>query len=399
MKRKQAVRLVGKKFQRGWMLAELLIAVTLLGGILSYYGVRAARETSKEILDNRARLVGTTMKDVAGGAATYSTLFYEQVQLGQAVTRNGYTVPAADVLTPTTADLRSLGLLEAKSVNPIVFNGQSIAFSIRFTVDTSTGCAVPSCALTYQVATTTALLDPRTNAADIRRATLAANTASPGNAGVSMPATMGGNPNIFVTTAGSQTGVNAGGVAGLVALNSGYDSQGFSAFLRRDGTLPMTGNLNLQDTTGTKHDLINGGTLGAVNVAAINTVTGNKVISTARMETGEYLQILGAANENGPCERDGLVGIVGSGTSSGLLLSCQSLVWKRQVTPQTIPSGSVCGSAIGNGDWYQACEGYVPVPLWGGSCPPGFTMRTTGMVPGDWNTSGNDQPIYSCLKW
>ncbi|WP_443694952.1 glycine-rich domain-containing protein [Pseudomonas sp.] len=307
MKRKQAVGLSPMRKQGGFLLAQMGIVVLLLSVAMAYVGQKYWHETVRQNGDDRARLVGTIASTVNDAMKTYTTTFFSQIQLGQSITRNGYTVPPARVLAPTTADLNGLGFLASRAVNPIIYNGQSIGFSVQLKVDTASGCTVPTCNLLFQVTTTVPLLNSGSNTVDIRRATLAATTASPGNAGVSMPTSFGGNPSVFVTSNGTQTGTNPGGVAGLISVSNGYDSSGFFMFDRRDGSLPRTGDINMQDTSGVKHNINNAGTINSVA-----SVTGT-------------LQVTGLAAEGQACTQVGLI----AGNTSGKLLGCNGVIWGK----------------------------------------------------------------------
>ncbi|MHC8347757.1 glycine-rich domain-containing protein [Pseudomonas sp. RT6P73] len=307
MKRKQAAHLSPFRKQAGFLTAQLAIVVLLLSVISAYYGQRYAQDTVRQSRDDRARLVGTMLSTVNDATKTYATTFFTQIQLGQSVTRNGYTLPPARLLAPTTADLNALGFLASRAVNPVIYNGQSVGIKVQLTVDTSSGCTVPTCNLPFQVTTTVPLLNPSNNTVDIRRATIAASTASPGNAGVSMPASFGGNPSLFVTSNGAQTGTNPGGVAGLISVSNGYDSSGFFVFDRRDGSLPRTGDINMQDTSGVKHNINNAGSINSVS-----SVTGT-------------LQVTGLAVEGQACTQIGLI----AANSSGKLLGCNGIVWGK----------------------------------------------------------------------
>lgn len=307
MKRKQVGRLSPKRKQGGFLLAQLGVAVLLLSLVSAYYGLRYAQDTVRENRDDRARLVGTMLSNVNDATKTYATTFFTQIQRAQSITRNGYTVPPVRVLAPTLADLNGLGFLPSRSVSPVIYNGQSVSFRVQLTVDTSSGCTVPTCNLPFQVTTTVPLLNPSNNTVDIRRATIAATTASPGNAGVSIPVSFGGNPNIFVSSNGMQTGTNPGGVAGLVSVSNGYDSSGFFEFDRRDGSLPRTGDINMQDTSGIKHNINNAGTVNSVSA-----VTGT-------------LQVTGLAVEGQACTQIGLI----ASNAGGKLLGCNGVIWGK----------------------------------------------------------------------
>jgi len=307
MKNQQAGHTAITRKQGGFLLGQMVIFMTLFSIIAAYAGQKYWQSTVRESGDNRARLVGTVLGKANDATKTLTTTFFTQIQQAQDITRNGYTLPAARVLAPTLADLNGLGFLSTQYVNPVVYNGQSIGYTVRITVDTSSGCTVPTCNLKFQVTTTAPLLDPRTNQVDIRRATIAATTASPGNAGVAMPTSFGGNPSIFVTQNGVQTGTNPGGVAGLISISNGYDSSGFFMFDRRDGSLPRTGDINMQDTAGAKHNIKNA---GAVNTDS--TVTGT-------------LEVTGLAVEGAPCSKLGLI----ASNNSGKLLACNGSTWGK----------------------------------------------------------------------
>ena len=349
MKRLPVVRLPPKRLQLGFLLPQLAIAVGVLTIVLGYAGNRYAQGSIDQGRDNKAKLIGERIANISDAAKTYATNYFAQIQRGETVTRNGYSVAPQRLLAPTLTDLSGLGFLPAAAVNPVVYNGQSIQFNVAMRVNTQSGCTIPSCSLLFQVTTSAPLLIPNGNTVDIRRATIAATAASPGNAGVSMPSSMGGDPSVFVGSGGVVTGTNSGGVAGLVSMSNGYDSQGFFEFLRRDGTLPMTGTLNMQDSSGAKHNIANANDIDAVNVSAsgnvraagnvtatgnvtasgdvtaVGAVIGKTVTSTGRLKSGEFLQLDGIAVEQSACAPNGLVGR----NTSGLTLSCQSGVWRK----------------------------------------------------------------------
>lgn len=81
-------------------------------------------------------------------------------------------------------------------------------------------------------------------------------------------------------------------LTGQVGVRAGSGTSSFDIYLRRDGTLPMTGNLNMTDTAGA-HDIINGksvlndATGGANTSSALNTVTDN----TSKINIGKNLVV------------------------------------------------------------------------------------------------------------
>lgn len=314
----------GRRAQTGFLLPQLALVVLIGSLVAGYAGNRYWQATLDKSRDDKAKMVGERLANVSDAVKTYATAFFTQIQLGQTITRNGYTLAPQRILNPTAADLSALGFLPATASNPVIYNGQSIQYNVIMDVNTQSGCSVPSCSLVFRVITSAPLQMPDSTTLDTRRATLAANAASPGNAGVSLPASMGGNPGVFVASGGAVIGSNPTGVAGLVAMSNGYDSQGFFEFLRRDGSLPMTGTLNLQDTSGTKHDIANANDIDAVNVTASSAVNGETVTSTGRLKSGEFLQLDGVAIEGGACQPRTM-----ALDSGGLALTCQSGRWAR----------------------------------------------------------------------
>lgn len=308
MKRQPTARLPPRHAQQGFLLPELAIAVLVGAVVLAYVGGRYWQGVVDKSRDDSARMVGTQLATVNDSTKTYATTFFTQIQRGQSVSRNGYTLAPERLLSPTLADLNGLGFLPSRALAPVVYNGQAISYRIDLQVDTQSGCTVPTCNLLFQVTTSAPLLLPGQQAeVDVRRATLAATTASPANAGVSLPASMGGDPAVFVAKGGNPIGTNVGGVAGLVAIRNGYDSSGFMEFDRRDGSLPRTGDINMQDSSGAKHNINN-----AATVSADAAVTGT-------------LQVTGLAAEGDACTQVGLI----AANSRGKLLGCDGRIWGK----------------------------------------------------------------------
>lgn len=301
-------RLPPRCTQRGFLLPQLAIVVLVAGVLSAYAGNRYWQGVMNQNRDDSARMVGTQLATVNDATKTYATTFFTQIQRGQGVTRNGYTLGAERLLSPSLADLSALGFLPSRVLNPVVYNGQAITFNVQLQVDAQSGCTVPTCNLLFQVTTSAPLMTPGNGAqVDVRRATLAATTASPANAGVSLPASMGGDPSVFVAKGGNPIGNNASAVAGLVAIRNGYDSSGFMEFDRRDGSLPRTGDINMQDSSGAKHNIKNAG-----EISGDSTVTGT-------------LRVTGLAVEGQPCVQIGLI----AANAFGKLLGCDGKLWGK----------------------------------------------------------------------
>lgn len=354
-----------RRRQSGFFLPGLAIAVTVISLILGAMLYRYAAENARVMGDERAKVVGSRLAAIDDAVKTYTTAYFTQIQRQQQIQRNGYTVPASRVRTPSTTDLRDLGFLAERHAQPIVYNGRSIGFEIQ--LSTSTGCVIPNCNVSALITSTQPMVELRDqNTADIRRATLAASMAGIGRAGITLPE----SPTMFVSIDNAQIGTNPSGTVGLIAIANGYDSQGFLEFARRDGSLPMTGDINMRDDSGTRH-----------NIRNIEDVETNTVTASGRLKTGEYLDLDGpAVTENTSCPKDGLV----ARGAGGLILSCQSGTWRRG------------DSAVRYGGTftYYMNFGWCPNPnvITGDcSCPAGYYVKPVAQ----W-TEGSGLTIYIC---
>lgn len=296
--------------QGGFFLPALAIGVVLVSLIVGGILVRYAQQEATARGDERAKLIGSRLAAIDDAVKTYSTAYFTQIQRQQHVERNGHTVPASRVRTPTTDDLFRMDLLSEQHSAAFVYNGRAIGFDVRLAVPSS-GCTIPNCNVTALVASTEPMVDLQNpNEVDLRRATIAAGVAGTGRAGISLPE----NPGVFVSIDNTNVGANAAGIAGLIAITNGYDSRGFLEFARRDGSLPMTGDINMQDDSGTRHSLR--------NVTDVATQTVN---AAGRIKTGEYLDLDGPpVVKDTACAKIGLLG----STAAGQLLSCQDFTWQ-----------------------------------------------------------------------
>ncbi|MBJ9294491.1 shufflon system plasmid conjugative transfer pilus tip adhesin PilV [Citrobacter werkmanii] len=97
--------------------------------------------------------------------------------------------------------------------------------------------------------------------------------------------------------------------AGLLAYRVGYDSSMYSVYLRRDGTLPMTGNLNMGN-----QDINN-----ARNIAAAGTITTEVLRTGGAAAIGTKLDVGGVATLNSD------LNVAGNGQVNGNLNSNNSV--------------------------------------------------------------------------
>ncbi|WP_150626476.1 hypothetical protein [Pandoraea captiosa] len=92
-----------------------------------------------------------------------------------------------------------------------------------------------------------------------------------------------GHPFRFIDATGSAATVpNPDSIAGLVAVRGGYATSAMDVYVRRDGSLGMTGPLNFKQTDGrgeTRHNIVGVGTLDASNVGADSVVASGVTVN------------------------------------------------------------------------------------------------------------------------
>ena len=162
--------------------------------------------------------------------------------------------------------------------------------------------------------------------------------------------------------------------AGQVGVRVGYGTSLFTQFLRRDGTLPMTGNLNMGGQNVTAANSVATGTLsttgtatlgGAVTVNSTLTTTGNVTAGGhTRMPTSELTTVV---TEGASCAGYNTGSM--ARTSGGLILSCQSGTWQKAFSSTmsfgTFQTGGAWGGCVvGNSSYGNTC-----------ACPPGSTAH------------------------
>ena len=188
----------------------------------------------------------------------YLSLYYSNLVNGTAI------AGIANEYAPTMAELQAINVI------PSGFSTTS-AYGTPYQVALSkipAGCVAPACDIAGKVYIGGAITDPSTGKPLILEDAAAAIGGDGGYSDTITPGTLTGMN-------GSWTDTNPlGTVAGVLAMRVGYGSSGWSAYVRRDGSLPMEGDLNFKGTTGTLHNIANAAT---VNAQKVVTPSGNSV--------------------------------------------------------------------------------------------------------------------------
>lgn len=314
--------------QRGSVMVELALYLV----IATMLQVMQLNQVQTGITASLSKATGQYLDVLQEGANHYVLDNFTPISEGSAVA--GFSNP----LKPTIAEL-----ITAKFLLPTFVDQSPLGLKFALTL-TPANCPGLTCTINGQAYSTLPYKDAN---GDVRNDILGQVMQAAGNdSGVSSIAA----PNTLRGFGGSWTSTNpAGATAGTVAIqigtNSGIASQ-LSQFYKLDGSRKLTGTMdaaqhdiknvgNLQASTS-----INVGTdpvnpcvqLGQTGVVAVKcnglitatTINSATVTTTGRLKTGEYLQLGAVAVEGSGCASSDLV----SRNSAGMILSCQSGIWK-----------------------------------------------------------------------
>jgi ribosomal protein S17 len=258
------------KKQAGYILLEGALALSMAAGIMTYY----MAEEKNRFAEDMAKLHGQHMKAIASATNAYITNNYGALLTGGVITiPSGGTV--ADRLAPTVQELADLGFLPngAGMANPVYGGG----FRIQLVVNTATDTVNGFVGTTAPVAPG-GQVSNRAIGRALEEIGINGMATGLGNNANSMLVSHNGITSIDVTTA---LGLPA--QQGLMAVRVGTgtcdDGTGLACdvFLRRDGTRPMTGDLNM----GTRNIFDANNITAELNITA---TTGNIEATTGNIE-------------------------------------------------------------------------------------------------------------------
>ncbi len=347
----------------------------------------------EEMLSQQMAAQGNVLADIGNSInGKYLSIYYSNLV-------NGTAIPGiANEYAPTMAEL------EAINVVPVGYSTTS-TYGTPYVISlakTPAGCAAPNCDIAGMVYIDGAITDPSTG----RPLTLDDGAAAIGGDGgysdLMTPGTISGPD-------GGWTQPNPlGNVAGVLAMRVGYGSSGWSAYVRRDGSLPMEGDLNFKGTTGTLHNIANAAT---VNAQKVVTPAGNGVQigssflygdganSAIRQNGAPYVQ-----NSAGTEAADVNAGNVNASASVNASTDVNAARWVTAGGAVTSPYLHSTGNAQVDGsisiNAYVQPHGWAPQ---GGGCSPNGSMGTDGTQmlsckDGVWITAG-ESLAWRCIQY
>lgn len=382
------------------------------------------------------------LKVLNNAMASYETTYYTNLVNHLSVTG------VANPYSPTVAELISLGLLQPNFSPVNLYQG---GYQAQISLLPS-GCTGSSCNVFGLTYITSPIVDSRGQEDDA-----ALGEAIQHGGGDTAGSTMT-NPTQFVAANAIWSAANPlGSKSGILAMRSGYGTAGFDQFLRRDGTLPMTGNLNMgaqsignttnitatgamqSGTMSTGTASVSGSTttgslsagttsLGATTVTGNTSMNGNASVTGSLSVNGsvgagldvnagrnvaatQNITAGGAVTATGGVTGDALVPskVVVDGSActgyvsgaiakdvNGALEVCQAGLWTSITgggSGGASPSGTLCGGRV----WIYSIGWQPSVPCKGydiPNCPPGYTLGEPG-----YNLMGatHSAYFYSCI--
>jgi hypothetical protein len=345
-----------KKKIAGFTLAEVALATTI-----AMIGTSSALYVQQESLrSDIGRSQGEQLARFANALDIYMREYYTPISNNQPINYKVGTGTVANRLAPTFTDLQGLALVDAAST-PVSMFGVDYVFRVS---RAPAGCVAGTCVLTSTVHIPTPILEPVTGGVDgivIGEAMLAGQGLI-GTNDPAAPATIRGFRNAW-----NMPNPIAGNPEGILMAQVSYGAT-IDAYLRRDGSTPMLGQLDMNgnqvigattiDATGavTAGSLATAGALNAGsatidgNLTGRNAVFENLTLSSLRVSgdivadgivTGQQVVATGTTGSNGTLRGANVIvdGVSTSGqlcttngqmrrTSTGEILACQSGTFK-----------------------------------------------------------------------
>ncbi|WP_072171017.1 type II secretion system protein [Trabulsiella odontotermitis] len=284
--------------QKGFTLIELILTLTVIA-IISFVTFQSL---NKDFENKQAAVLGEQISNVGTGVNNYIVNHYDVLSkltdsAGNGLDPGPRTCDATkQICEISTQTLSNEGLLPPASINRNVFgSGYKIIISRKGTA--------PYWSISALITTDKPLLLGSSVRYDLLGKAMQAAGADSGMTRDSATK-VDGYKGTWSTTQADYSNVNN---QGLLVYIAGYGSNSYSAFLRRDGTLPMTGDLNM----GTKN------IYGATNITASGTASAATLKSTGDAGVGGDLAVVGISTLAGAVNANNTLTVAGTSSLKG----------------------------------------------------------------------------------
>lgn len=354
--------------QSGFTLLEIAVVLAVMA-VLAQIAIQAL---SDEAFNLKASTIAGQMRTITGGTGTMMSGNFEALAGGAPVA--GFLDP----YNPTVPELRAKGYL-ANNVLGSNIAGTNWRIKIN---RVPAGCVAPSCDLSALIYTDRSFLR-RDGQPDIQLAVKVsekANTLSGTNdAGTSLdsaPGTISGPNGTWTTTN------PAGAVQAVVAMQTGFGSQGFSQFIRQGDSRPvMLGNsLSVAGNTGISGIL----TVNSPSSFNNSLAVGGTFIANGPGSFNNSLSVGGTFIANGPTGMNGSLSVRGPtylnyASTGSLDVSGNLNVYGPNANVNNINATTINATNITASNQVQMAQGYVTgVAVEGGVCGPNGIIKQSG---------------------
>ena len=348
------------KIQKGFTLIELMMVISI-GLLMTFISFQ---QMLKEHENTTAKIAGQQIKQIGNSVNSYIAVHYDKI----AILKNSENItqdPGPRICNNENSTCEiSLQTLINEGLLPLTYNNKNI-FNSDYKIILRRSGNSPYYNVTGLITTDNPWFGNNNN--NIRYDLLGKAMQEAGiDSGMTrdIPSVLSGYKGLWTHNTAEFSNVNK---LGQLGFQVGYGSYSYSIYLRRDGTLPMTGNLNMgsqsinnvKDITAygliqskdlnittfatlseTKinkdlyvigNSILEGSlkvnnTINATsNIISNNQIKGKNLISEDRATFEEYVQINGKAVPNTNCNSNGLIGR----ETNGKLLSCVNGKWEN----------------------------------------------------------------------
>lgn len=266
-----------KPNKKGFSLLELILVLSV-GSMMAFIKFQDMKNNQENMM---ADTVGNQIKQIGEAVNRYISIHYDKLS-----TLSSSSSQSSDP-GPRTCSSNGCEITYQTLVNegflPVGYTGVNMQKSSYKIVLKRAGIA-PNFVINGLITTTSPWLEGRKYRYDLLGKAM--QVAGIDSGMTQSAALVSGLQGAWTETSSAFNNITA---AGLLAYRVGYDSSMYSVYLRRDGTLPMTGNLNMAN-----QDINN-----ARNITAAGTTTTNILHSTGDTNIGVNLNVGGNAQVNG----------------------------------------------------------------------------------------------------
>lgn len=360
--------------KKGFSLLELILVLGV-GAMISFIKFQDMRTEQEQVL---ASAVGQQIKQVGEAVNGYINIRYDKIALLSNASGNGTDPGPRNCNTGTSICTITYQTLVNEGLLPTTYSSKN-SFGSDYTIQLKRSGISPNYIVDGMIMTNSAWIEGGHIRYDmLGRAMMSAGVDS----GVTKTNTsISGYSNGWSYNNSAFSAISKPGTLGY---RVGYNSAMYSVYLRRDGTLPMTGNLNMGG-----QDIINSN-----NITAAGTVTGQSLKTTGDTNVGGKLAVAGTATLSGAVQVNNTLNTTGAITTS-------SNITGANITGTTLTGNTVTSRGeTYTQNWFRTLgDGGIYFQKYGGGwnmtdantirAYNGKNIATTGAITASGNITGN----------